>query len=162
MNIFVLADDPIIAAQHQCDKHVVKMVLETAQMLCTVASRYVDDVPYRPTHKNHPCTLWAGTSRANWEWTIQHGLALCAEYTFRYGKTHKSEVIIKWCSNLNLKFDQEQLTPYAQAMPDQYKCSDAVKAYRAYYIGEKQRFAKWQKQRLNPSWWNNYGPVAQE
>lgn len=151
MNIFVLDEDPDIAASMACDKHVIKMILETAQMLCTVASSKGYATPYSATHKNHPCTLWAAKSSANWVWLVLHGFALCAEYTKRYGKTHKSQRVIEHCAKLDLPFDEHELTPFAQAMPPQYKSECAVTAYRAYYHGEKAAFATWKTQQ--PAWW---------
>ena len=97
MNIFVLHTDPEKAATMMCDKHVIKMVLETAQMLCTIAHGMgYDGAPYRSTHKNHPCTVWAAKTSSNWSWLLRHGFALCDEYTKRYGKNHKS---IMWETN---------------------------------------------------------------
>ena len=152
MNIFVVDTDPEKAARQLCDKHVVKMVLETAQMLCTVARQNgFDNAPYKKAHPKHPCTLWAGKSAANWPWLIDHGLAMCEEYTQRYGRTHKSEAVIRWCRNLPIRFPAEQLTPFAQAMPEQYKNECTVTAYRAYYHGEKAGFATWKSE--VPKWW---------
>ena len=151
MNIFVLDKDPEIAASMMCDKHVVKMILETAQMLCTVAASKGHDVPYRPTHKSHPCTVWAGLSRSNWAWLLLHGHALCDEYTRRYGKTHKSLSVIGHCAQLDLEFDTDALTPFAQAMPPQYRANCPVVAYRNYYHGEKAHFATWKTSA--PDWW---------
>jgi hypothetical protein len=87
MNIFVVDEDPEVAARQLCDKHVVKMILETAQMLCTVAHNHGYEAPYKVAHPKHPCTLWAGKSAANWTWLIDHGLAMSEEYTERYGRT---------------------------------------------------------------------------
>ena len=151
MNIFVLHHDPQVAAEMMCDKHVVKMILETAQMLCTVIASHGHDTPYRPTHRKHPCTIWAGESQANWNWLVTHGLALCSEYTKRYGKVHKSERVIKWCRDSNINLSCVYLTPFAQAMPEEYKNECPVTAYRAYYRGEKAHFAKWKTQ--EPDWW---------
>ena len=151
MNIFVLDEDPKTAAAMACDKHVVKMILETAQMLCTVGIASGYEMPYGATHKHHPCTLWAGESHANWDWLIDYGLSLCAEYTVRYGKIHKSQRIIEYAHAMNISFDEQQLTPFAQAMPPQYKNECAVTAYRAYYMGEKARIATWKTQ--TPDWW---------
>ena len=72
MNIFVLHKDPKIAAQMACDKHVIKMILETAQMLCTAARTKGAWAPYKQTHKKHPCTLWAAATKANWVWLTTH------------------------------------------------------------------------------------------
>ena len=152
MNIFVVDEDPEIAARQLCDKHVVKMILETAQMLCTVAHQHGHPAPYRVSHPKHPCTLWAGKSPENWSWLIAHGLAMAEEYTRRYGRTHKSEAVIKWCARLPIQFGASPgLTPFAQAMPEQYKNECAVTAYRAYYHGEKAAFATWKSE--VPQWW---------
>ena len=151
MNIFVVHKDPQIAAQMLCDKHVVKMILETAQMLCTVVSHTGAETPYRATHAKHPCTLWAAHSKANWEWLVAHGKAMCMEYTRRYGKLHKSQAVIEWCAGQNLVFPSLELSPFAQAMPAKYKNECVVTAYRAYYHGEKAKFATWKTE--VPEWW---------
>ena len=151
MNIFVVDEDPEVAARQLCDKHVVKMILETAQMMCTVAHGYGYSPPYKKTHPKHPCTLWAGQSAENWSWLTDHGLAMCEEYTERYGRTHKSEAVIRWCRRLPIRFPAQQLTPFAQAMPEQYRNECAVTAYRAYYHGEKSGIATWKSE--TPQWW---------
>ena len=151
MNIFVVDEDPEIAARQLCDKHVVKMILESAQMLCTVAHNHGFNAPYKKAHPKHPCTLWVGKSAENWQWLITHGLAMAEEYTRRYGRVHKSEAVIRWCARLPLGFPQKGLTPFAQAMPEQYKNECAVTAYRAYYQGEKAAFATWKSE--VPQWW---------
>lgn len=91
MNIFVLDYCPVKSAQMQCDRHVVKMPLETAQLLCSAYPN--DNAPYKRTHYNHPCSIWARKSENNYLWPIEHGLALCLEYNFRYGKNHKSREV---------------------------------------------------------------------
>tara|TARA_Y100001963_G_C6662622_1_gene391246 strand:- start:258 stop:740 length:483 start_codon:yes stop_codon:yes gene_type:complete len=153
MNIFAVDTDPKIAAQQLCDKHVVKMILESAQMLCSVFPN--GDAPYRRAFYNHPCTKWARESAENYEWLLDHAYAMCQEYTRRYGKVHKSLDAISWCgSNYHkLNIPRQGLTKFAQAMPEQYKNSCGVTAYRSYYNGEKAYFAKWSK-RETPSWFN--------
>lgn len=96
MNIFVTSKCPIESAQALDDKRVVKMVLESAQMLCTALNEITGKqiAPYKSTHKNHPCNVWLRHNYSNWEWLHDHFLALCSEYTKRYGKTHKCEGII--------------------------------------------------------------------
>jgi hypothetical protein len=89
VNIFVTNIDPILSAQSLDDSRVVKMTLETAQMLSTVF-----DVAYRPTHKNHPCVLWARKDYRNKSWLIRHGLGLSWEYTYRFGRVHASHAVI--------------------------------------------------------------------
>jgi hypothetical protein len=152
MNIFVLARDPTIAAQSLCDKHVPKMVLESAQLLCSVFPP--DAAPYRRTHYNHPCAKWVRASNANYFWLLMHALSLCYEFQFRYGHPHKSSSVIAWCqNNIGGLVPRGPSTPHVQAMPDKYKHRNAVTAYRRYYIGEKASFAKWEKGRPPPKWW---------
>jgi len=145
MNIFVLDLCPTKSAQMQHDKHVVKMVLESAQMLCSAFDRDKFDVPYKWAHYNHPCTAWSRNSHPNFEWLASHGLALAQEYTHRYGKIHKSQAVIDWClDNYKLvSMPSDQLTPFAQCMPDIYKQNSVTKAYQDYYIGTKLNSAKW-------------------
>lgn len=150
MNIFILDDSPAIAARMLCDKHVVKMILESAQLLCTV---YGVGAPYKPTHKNHPCTKWVRESQQNYDWLCAHAHEMCAEYERRYKKIHKSKAVISFCSVLST-LPNVGLTQFAQAMPDQYKNNSAVTAYRNYYIGEKSKFAVW-KHCAQPNWWVN-------
>lgn len=145
MNIFVLSECPIEAAQMQCDKHVVKMIVETAQMLCTVGTG-----PYKRTHASHPCTVWAGRSQANFEWLVAHGLALCSEYTYRYGKRHRTQDVIEGILEPGA-WAAEGLTEFALAMPDEYKRPTAVESYRAYYHS-KSHFARWTRREV-PGWW---------
>lgn len=137
MNIFALHTDPVKAASVHTNKHVVKMVLETAQMLCACHEPGV--APYKRTHYNHPCTVWARTSTANYDWLCQFGLALAAEYTKRYGKRHKSQDVIEWCEERvpdSVPYGSQ--TPFAQAMPDKYKQeNNSVTAYNYYYTAEK-------------------------
>lgn len=151
MNIFVLDKNPVHAARMQCDKHVVKMVLETAQLLCSPFEPGM--APYKRTHYNHPCAKWARQSLQNWHWLTAHGLSLAEEYSHRYGKRHKSEEVILWCINhaYMLGLPDIDMTPFPQAMPDEYKGRNTVKAYREYYKGDKSSFAKWTK-RNAPKW----------
>lgn len=147
MNIFVLDTDPSLAAQYHCDKHVVKMILESAQMLSTALGQ-----GYRPTHPNHPCTLWVKQSRENAEWLIQLVSFLNIEWQLRYkhADCHKSyKLIISIRKRLDV-LPSNGLTPFALAMPDEYKQADPVAAYRAYYH-TKRDIATW----LNgaPYWW---------
>ena len=151
MNVFVLHHNPELAARAQCDKHVVKMPLESAQMLSTAVQRWGGDAPYLPTHRNHPCTQWAGNNRYHFDWLLTHGLALCDEYAERYGRVHKSRRVIEHCVNQRgiipaYVFEQQPL-----CMPNEYKSGDVVASYRAFYHGEKSQFATWKQNR--PEWW---------
>lgn len=111
--------------------------------------------PYKRSYYNHPCTIWVRESKQNYEWLLQHADGLSKEYTFRYGKYHKCNLVLDWCNQnyYKLKLPEKGLTKFAQAMPDQYKNKDAVLAYRQYYLNEKARIAKWVKGRQQPDWW---------
>ena len=136
MNIFVLSRSPRRAAELHCDKHVVKMILETAQLLyCVhwVCGTPLPEGAYKQTHKNHPCAIWVRTSIENYRWLCALGTWLCIEYTFRYGKTHKTDAHLRWLRCNEPAVPSVGLTPFVQAMPDEYKHEDPVEAYRTYY-----------------------------
>ena len=157
MNIFVLDENPRVAAQMHNDKHVVKMILETAQLLCGVHwmtdSQYM--IPYKLSHKNHPCAIWVRECVENYDWLCELGMSLCEEYTYRYGKIHKSQDVIEWClvhKPKNLK-SNGGITPFALAMPDECKVNSAVESYRLYYLTHKAKISAWKK-RNKPEWYN--------
>ena len=154
MNIFILDNGIEKCAQYHCDQHVVKMILESAQMLCTALNKKGFTTPYKSTHIKHPCVLWVEESYDNFIWLKNLAFELNVEYRFRFEKDsdHKSISILKEISNL--EYNNRGLTEFAQAMPDEYKISgDAVTAYRQFYIGEKLKFARWTK-RSAPEWAN--------
>ena len=139
MNIFYLDKDPITAAVVQYNKHVVKMILESAQMLC--AAHHIlgnsEDVPYKLAHKNHPCTIWTRENSLHYDWLYEHMMALGNEYEDRYGRVHMS---IDKCKHLNIHPENIPHEPFEQppqCMPDEYKDKCSVQAYWNYYIGEK-------------------------
>lgn len=163
MNIFFLDRNPGVCAKYHTDKHVVKMILESAQLLSTainVRSYGVLETTYKATHINHPCALWIRESLDNWMWLHDLMTELNAEYRYRYNKTqdHLSIRVLKaddivnkahMCLPAHIGF-----TKVALAIPDQYKHWDsAVACYRAYYVGEKQHLFKWTK-RDKPDWIN--------
>lgn len=152
MNIFVLDKNTRKCAQAHVDSHVVKMPLESAQMLCTSLNYYKVETPYKPVHRNHPCTLWTKTNRSNFLWLCELGLELCEEYTFRYGKTHKCLEVIEYCITNANSIPDGNLTKFALAMPDEYKRCDPIESYRNYYNGGKTHLAEW-KLREKPEWY---------
>lgn len=156
MNIFILHSDPVVAAEQMCDKHIVKMILETAQLLCSPFPN--GTAPYKVTHYNHPCAIWTRQSLENYDWLIQHGRALNAQYMLRYksNKPHKSLSVIEWCNNNKhtLNFPTTGLTTFCQAIPDDCKDRDPITAYRNYYIRYKNKIAKWKLSSV-PDWWLN-------
>lgn len=155
MNIFPLDTVPSIAAKMHNDKHVVKMILETAQMLSTAhhirGSPYIDKV-YKQAYVNHPCTIWVRRTSRNYDWALRLFKALLEEYTHRYGKIHKSSELLEYLSYNPVP--KGPFKPFPQAMPDIYKHKDPVIAYRRYYIGEKSYFSKWTKRPI-PEWFKN-------
>jgi len=154
MNIFLLDWDVKKCAEYHCDKHVVKMILETAQLLCGVhhiTDQVADQVPYKLSHKNHPCSIWARESLTNYLYLTELGLALSEEYTYRYGKKHKSLAAIEWCVTNKAQICDKGLTTPALAMPEEYKVNDVIQSYRNYYKGAKQQILKWKKREV-PLW----------
>ena len=142
MNIFYLHPDPVKAAQIQYNKHVVKMILESAQMLCTAHHHYDNghNVPYKKAHYNHPSTIWCRQNASQYMWLYDHMIALGKEYTKRYKKTH---LTITKCKeplrHLPLGIPDSTFTEPPQCMPDQYKViGDSLSAYWNYYEQEKQ------------------------
>ena len=157
MNIFFLDLDTKKCAEYHCDKHVVKMILETAQLLCGVhytTDQVTDQIPYKLSHKNHPCAIWSRESLSNYLYLCDLGLELCKEYTYRYGKRHKSQEVIEWCITNKPNIVDKEFTEPARAMPDEYKVKSVVESYRNYYIGAKKSFAVW-KNRDIPEWFSN-------
>lgn len=136
------------------------MLLETCQILYT-AHWHVDFAfgrpegvdAYRRTHYNHPCCVWVREASLNYTWLACHGIGILEEYEKRYQKfNHKCKPHIQWLRLTN-PVTKKGFTPFALAMPDQYKTSDPVESYRNYYLGDKARFAKWNKSTPPPSWW---------
>jgi hypothetical protein len=154
VNLFVLHRDPGIAARSQCDRHVVKMTLEAAQILSSAAQLLGQRGPYRATHLAHPCVTWTAAARGNWEWVVAHGLALAAEYRRRYGRPHGSLTALHWASGRRVgPRDRRRRQPFVQCMPERYRGSDPVEAYRRFYLEEKARFASWKAPAKPPRWW---------
>ncbi|MDO6765643.1 pyrimidine dimer DNA glycosylase/endonuclease V [Agarivorans sp. 1_MG-2023] len=154
MNIFILDHDIKRCAQFHCDQHVVKMILESVQMLCTALNKKGFTTPYKSTHLNHPCVLWVEQSYDNFLWLKQLTIELNREYRYRYNKEidHKSMAVLEKLTEFH--YSQKGLTEFAQAMPLEYKqTGDAVEAYRQFYLAEKMSFAKWTKRPM-PAWVN--------
>lgn len=159
MNIFAVDECPIAAAQALPDKLVVKMPVETTQILSTVSHLLGVPGPYRKTHQQHPCVLWVMRDRANWLWVLEHGRALCDEYRYRYGGTHGCEEVLEEVADECARPDafSTKREPFVLAMPDELKCdpalaADPVRAYRVYLQTHKTHYAKWTR-RPAPAWW---------
>lgn len=180
MNIFILDNDPVIAAQEQCDKHVVKMIVESAQMLSTV-HRMLDGVMerrpsksgamlqywklndqrenilYKACHFNHPSTVWTRESKANYQWHYQHFIALCDEYTYRYSKVHSTDTKLRIAlQQIPTNIPEKHMTPFKLAMGSNPECmlEDAVESYRRFYETKQKRFTMVWTKRPVPKWFN--------
>lgn len=154
MNIFVLDENIQKCAEYSVDKHVVKMVLESAQLLSAAVRMSGIDAGYKLTHKNHPCTKWASESLSNWRWLKSLTFHLNNEYRFRYNKNidHKSFTVAMSLPEPKIK--DIGITKFALAMPDEFRSDDAIKSYRDYYINQKSHIANWTK-RNKPYWWKD-------
>jgi len=164
MNIFFLSMVPRRAAQWHCDKHVVKMILESVQLMWTAhhvrglsppAASVIK--PYKPTHRNHPCAIWVRASIANYRWLCALASELVVEYHLRFpkGKTvHACEPHVHWLTANEPRLPEGPLTWPALAMPDEYKISRNPSAcYRAYYMGAKQHMFQWASRKSEvPPW----------
>ena len=183
MNIFVLDENPSIAAKAHCDKHVVKMIVESAQMLSTAhrmldgnecrrpsksgktMSRYwtlPDDREthmYRAVHMHHPCTKWTMETSGNYDWHFMLYMALCNEYQVRYGKIHKTDSCLSEAlCELPHHIKAAPRTQWAMAMKANPECmdpSDAVKSYRDFYKTKRTRFNMAWTNRPTPNWFND-------
>ena len=153
MNIFVLDNDVKKCAQYHCDKHVVKMIIEYAQMLSTTVRLTTDfDIGYKITHKNHPCTVWTRKSLSNWKWLRELSKEVNDEYRYRYDKevNHKSFDVIQTLPEPNIP--DLGLTTFPLAMPEYCMVSDVPESYRKYYMKEKSDFVSWKKREV-PEWY---------
>ena len=152
MNIFVTDPSPQISAQVLPDKHIVKMPLETCQMLSIVCSdkwghgygqlHRINGEPYKTekgAFRNHPCTIWANESIINTWWLVAHGISLCAEYTHRYGKVHSCEKTILEAGSIIPLHKPTTPSSFTRAMPDEYKHDTSIDTFTAYknYIRSK-------------------------
>jgi hypothetical protein len=152
MNIFVLDLNIEKCARYHCDQHVVKMILESAQIACTALNEKGFTTPYKSTHVKHPCVLWAGASFTNLQWLKKLARALNREYRYRYrtSEDHSSLAVIDQIEGM--KFESTGLTDFPQAMPEKYKVPGVpVQAYRSFYVCEKLQFARWTRRR-RPAW----------
>lgn len=144
MNIFYLHECPFVSAKAMTNKHCVKMILESAQLLST-AHHILDgdnakhkDKLYKKTHHNHPSAVWVRGSKDNYMWLYKHFIALSTEYTIRYGKIHLTyEKLASYLQEYPNNIPEGKFTQPPQAMPDIYKDYDSVQAYRRYYLNEK-------------------------
>ena len=170
MNIFFLHRDPQWAANALCDKHVPKMLLESAQMLSTAVHQHQSEFQkklcdeekkvtpnslYKSAYPNHPMTKWVGFNRDCFRWALENAVFISQEYCKRFKKLHKSSAVINtiYDNNYNNDIPDGFFKEPPQCMPDEYKDDDYVTAYRKYYQGAKSYFAKWERGVSAPDWW---------
>lgn len=180
MNIFFLDKDPVNAARYHCDKHVIKMITETCQIISTAIRIHYNKSSYsgmpidlyhfpqpysylyKPTHIHHPSIRWAEKKWDNMVWLITLGRNLLKEYDRRYGKDLDSFIRARQILNGYLKNveynNKTKITSPPLVMPDDYKIridnvNDVVSAYRKYYFTEKKHLAEWAGNR-KPEWYN--------
>lgn len=154
MNIFVLDYDQKTSAKMLCDKHVVKMPTETCQILCDVhhsQPKKRKDIPYKQYNIKNPAVIWANESLSNYMWLMRMLYYQTREYTVRYGKRHKTELVHEWLRDNKPLIKDIGLTPFPLIMPDKYKTNDTVESYRNYYLGEKKHILNYTKRR-KPIW----------
>lgn len=152
MNIFYLDTDLTKCAEAYVDRHIVKIPLEIAQMLCTARNLAGHSTKYKSTHINHPMNIWVRTSRKNYEWTCKHGLTLCKEYSYRYNKVHACQAVIQNCLENSPDFEIQDETTFPQCVPEICQIvNNPVEAYRRYYNMEKRHLFAW-KNRAMPDW----------
>ena len=178
MNVFYLDHDPVTAAIWLCDQHVSKMILESAQMMCTAIRIHLglEDTPreelpedlkwlYRTAHPKHGSTIWVGTSYANFKWTFQHVVQMHGQHSIRFGTRHNSYRVARaaWLYVMKKKktkdrvpFPMEGRTPPYMAFGPELEHlkdpKDPVGSYRKFYIADKAKFATWTNSEP-PPWW---------
>ncbi len=183
MNIFALSENPSTAAKWHCDKHVVKMIVESAQMLST-AHRMLDgtetrrpsstgktmskywelddnreDVLYKAVHIGHPCTVWTMQSHENYNWHYSLFNELCKEYTHRYNKVHASQTkLMDSLKKLPKNIKKSAMQPWPLAMGSNPECinyDDPITSYRAFYQTKQARFPMVWTKRKTPTWFKS-------
>ena len=183
MNRFIIEASPEACAMSLCNSHVVKMVLEEGQMLSTV-HRVVDGkeitgktksgrnqkqwvLPdrrektlYKACHVNHPCTIWARETTANYKWAVDFFEAVSKEYTWRYEKNHATHFkLSRFLKNPPNNIDRSlELTPFPLAMGAAPHCIDEenpIQSYRDYYWSKRENFDMVWTKREKPSWFKS-------
>ena len=177
MNIFYLDRDVKTCATYHNDKHVVKMILEYAQLLSTAhrmldGDEYIDassgrrikrwrlknesmeNILYKASHINHPSAIWVRRSNNNYNWLMSLLQDLLQEYTYRYGKIHATDRLVYWLRKPPANIPVGYFTQPTPAMPAEYKVPDSIQSYRNYYIGAKKTMARWKKRPI-PEWWSD-------
>lgn len=143
MNIFVTNSDPRISAKNLDDKRVIKMINESVQLLVTALHHHgtpLDNLPVKPTHKNHPAAVWVRSTRQNYSWLLRHTVSLMHEKRKRYpeNKPHQYEQHVKFLRDNRKLLPSFKLTNFVNCAANEslgisYKhISDVTMAYQLY------------------------------
>lgn len=161
MNIFATDRDTTTCATYHTDSHIVKMPLEMAQMVSFVYNHkefWDKSIPqllmkHSPSHDKHPCSLWMQENISNFYWSVELGIKLVEEYRYRYNseKHERCLLIFKWAMDNLPELNIECMTPFAKAMPEEFKVDCSIESYRNYYKFGKAELHKWSK-REKPEW----------
>lgn len=185
MNIFALDEDPVIAAEMHCDRHVLKMIIEHTQMLTYAyyhtigifnrkllienqeiihilfdgfprVDQFGNPKPYGISHYNHPCTKWARECKSNWKWLLDCTISLCNEYEKRWGKVHSVKKLLDWMQ-IRIPFlkDSNKITPFAQVVPECFISDDPILSYRKYYAIKNSIMQVKWNYSDSPYWWDD-------
>ena len=152
MNIFAIyADDIKANVELLDDKRLVKMVLETAQLLATAIHHVGGTATYKSTHVNHPCSIWTRRSQANYGWLLSYFVAINDEYTYRFNKNHKClGYLPEFTVAVNLFPIASQIDLHENCTP--LKELPVYEAYRLTMID------KWRNDKRLPKWTNRNPP----
>lgn len=136
------------------DQHILKMGIESAQMLSTAHWVNGSSAPYKKTHVNHPCSKWVRSNILHYRWLVKHALSIMSEYTKRYGKSHKTQTVLEFLRDNEPALPTSEFTEPPLAMPEVYKVNDVVASYRNFYISEKVlvKGLNWKKANRIPEW----------
>jgi hypothetical protein len=152
VQVFATSPNPILCARVLDDKRVVKMVLESAQMLSTVRYLRGDPHPYRPTHENHPLVKWVAADPRNEHWLLRHFVALSAEYTHRYCRTHLSAEKFDVVKAIDTDLSDLMPLPLGFCNCSGVELDDVHEAYKQCLIN------KWKNDKRPPQWTNREAP----
>ena len=163
MNIFATNICPITSAYNLDDKRLIKMVIESAQLLSTAIflnSNIVHHDIYKPTHQKHPCTIWASLNRTNWDWLFEHFQSLCSEYTFRYNKKHKTAQLVLTLAEYSKYLPHSsKITPFPNCTKSKTLQVDFTNITDTHEAYQKYLTTKWQYDQVKPKWTNRSAPI---
>lgn len=161
MNIFATDINTTTCASYHVDSHIVKMPTELAQMVSFVyyhQDLWDSSIPqllmqFSKSHDNHPCSLWIRENISNFYWTCELGIKLIEEYRYRYNseKHQRCLLIFEWALNNMPELNIQCMTPFALAMPEEFKVDCCIESYRNFYRFDKAHLHKWTK-RDKPEW----------